>query len=31
MKGIYWQTLAFKKKCDFPNKCKLPNVQLDAA
>ena len=30
MKGIYWQTLTFKKKCDLPNKCKLHIVQLHA-
>ena len=30
MKGIYWRTLAFKKKCDLPNKSKLHIGQLHA-
>ena len=30
MKGIYWQTLTFKKKCDLPNESKLHIIQLQA-
>ena len=30
MKGIYWRTLTFKKKCDLPNKSKSNIVQVHA-